>query len=369
MMDENSERPWLSPRVMSLCLLGLVIAQLAQLFLFRNRSFRVNTPVTVQARGDLAQDEQSTIELFAKVSPSVVHITTSTLERRAYTRDYREVPSGTGSGFIWDNDGHIVTNFHVIKDADTAVVSLSDRSSWTARLVGKAPDKDMAVLRIDAPADLLKPVAIGTSQDIQVGQKSFAIGNPFGLDQTLTTGVISALGREIDAVTGRKIYDVIQTDAAINPGNSGGPLLDSAGRLIGITTAIYSPSGAYAGIGFAIPVDTVRRYVPELIQYGKIIQPSLGIAIIPDDLGVEGVLFLKVEPQSPAEAAGLRPTVISRRGILLGDIIKAVNGQKVRTADDLMNLLEKQKIGDTVALTVLRDGASTEVKTQLAPRQ
>ncbi len=367
-MQELNERPWLSPRVMSLCLLGLVIAQLAQLVLFTNRSGR-SQPVVIEARGDLAADEKSTIELFAQVSPSVVHITTNTLERRGFSRDYREVPSGTGSGFIWDSAGHIVTNYHVIKDADTATVSLSDRSSWTARLVGKAPDKDIAVLQIDAPAELLKPVTVGTSHDIQVGQKSFAIGNPFGLDQTLTTGVISALGREIDAVTGRKIDDVIQTDAAINPGNSGGPLLDSAGRLIGITTAIYSPSGAYAGIGFAIPVDTVRRYVPDLIQYGKINQPSLGISIAPERWGLDGVAIVGVEPQSPAEVAGLRPALVSRRGIILGDIIQAVNGKKVRNADELMKVLENQKIGDVVELTVMRDEQPTKVKAKLGARQ
>ncbi len=221
-MYDPNERPWLSPRIMSLCLLGLVFAQLAQLYLFRSRATRISTPV-VQPRGDLAEDEKSTIELFSRLSPTVVHITTNTLARVRFTRNLQEVPSGTGSGFVWDDQGHIVTNYHVIKDADTATVSLSDRSSWTAELVGVAPDKDIAVLKVDAPVGLLKPIAIGTSSDIQVGQKSFAIGNPFGLDQTLTTGVISALGREIDSVTGRKIYDVIQTDAAINPGNSGGP--------------------------------------------------------------------------------------------------------------------------------------------------
>ena len=369
-MYEPNERPWLSPRIMSLCLLGLVFSQLAQLYLFRSRATRVATPV-VQPRGDLAEDEKSTIELFSRLSPTVVHITTNTLARIRFTRNLQEVPNGTGSGFVWDDQGHIVTNYHVIKDADTATVSLSDRSSWTAELVGIAPDKDIAVLKVDAPPGLLKPINIGTSSDIQVGQKSFAIGNPFGLDQTLTTGVISALGREIDAVTGRKIYDVIQTDAAINPGNSGGPLLDSAGRLIGITTAIYSPSGAYAGIGFAIPVDTVRRYVPELIQYGRLIQPTLGITIAPgDQFDVKGILVVSVEPNSSAEEAGLRPTMRDRYGrILLGDIVTAVNQQAVRTPDDLLNSLEKYKVGDQVTLSVLRDQTQVEVKVKLVERQ
>jgi S1-C subfamily serine protease len=367
-LDPN-QRPWLSPRVMSLCLLGLVLAQVAQLFLFRSRAVRDATPI-VQPRGDLAEDEKSTIELFSRVSPMVVHITTNSLERSRFSRNVQEVPRGTGSGFIWDNQGHIVTNYHVIKDADTTTVSLADRSSWTAKVIGVAPDKDIAVLKVDAPLDQLKPVTIGTSADIQVGQKSFAIGNPFGLDQTLTTGVISALGREIDSVTGRKIYDVIQTDAAINPGNSGGPLLDSAGRLIGITTAIYSPSGAYAGIGFAIPVDIVRRYVPELIQYGRLIQPTLGITIARgDQFDVGGVLVIGVEPQSSAEEAGLRPTMQDRYGrIILGDIITAVNKQKVRTPDDLLTLLEKHKIGEYVNLSVLRGRGETELKVRLVER-
>jgi len=315
----------------------------------------------------LAGAEQTTVELFSKVSPSVVHITTNTLARSRFSRNVQEVPSGTGSGFVWDAAGHIVTNFHVIKDADTATVSLSDRSSWTAKLVGVAPDKDIAVLKVDAPLELLRPVTIGTSADIQVGQNCFAIGNPFGLDQTLTTGVISALGREIDSVTGRKIYDVLQTDAAINPGNSGGPLLDSAARLIGITTAIYSPSGAYAGIGFAIPVDTVRRYVPELIEHGRLIQPTLPITVArTDQLGVEGVLVVNVEPNSTAEEADLRPTMRDRFGrIILGDIIIAVNQQPVRPPDDLLSLLEKQHVGDVVELTVRRGQSKVALQAKL----
>lgn len=367
---ETHERPWLSPRVMSLCVLGLVFAQAAQFFLFRSRAARESTPI-VQPRGDLADDEKSTIELFSRVSPMVVHITTNALQRSRFSRNIQEVPKGTGSGFIWDDQGHIVTNYHVIKDADSTTVSLANRSSWTAEVIGVAPDKDIAVLKIDAPIDQLRPVTIGTSADIQVGQKSFAIGNPFGLDQTLTTGVISALGREIDSVTGRKISDVIQTDAAINPGNSGGPLLDSAGRLIGITTAIYSPSGAYAGIGFAIPVDTVRRYVPELIQYGRLIQPTLGITIARDDqFELGGVLVIGVDPQSSAEEAGLRPTMQDRYGrIILGDIIAAVNEQKVRTPDDLLTHLEKYKIGDYVTLTVIRGRTQTDLKVRLVASQ
>ena len=226
-------------------------------------------PRPVVARGDLAEDEKSTIALFKQSSPSVVHITTMTVRQNRFTRDIQQIPQGTGSGFIWDKDGHIVTNYHVIQGADAARVTLADQSTYQARLVGAYPDKDLAVLIIDAKKDRLPPIPLGTSRDLEVGQKVFAIGNPFGLDHSLTTGVISAVGREIESVTHQPIKNVIQTDAAINPGNSGGPLLDSAGRLIGVNTAIYSPSGAYAGIGFAIPVDEVNSVVPRLIREGR----------------------------------------------------------------------------------------------------
>jgi S1-C subfamily serine protease len=223
-----------------------------------------------------------------------------------------QIPQGTGSGFVWDTKGNIITNFHVIQNADAAQVTLADQSNWKAQVVGVAADKDLAVLRIDAPSNRLRPIPLGTSKELQVGQSVFAIGNPFGLDQSLTTGVISALGREIDSVTRRPIQGVIQTDAAINPGNSGGPLLDSAGRLIGVNTQIFSPSGASAGIGFAIPVDTVNRIVPELIRSGKIIRPGLGVELaeeqIAKKIGVSGVVIVDVARGGPAAKAGIRPT-------------------------------------------------------------
>ncbi|HRC88051.1 MAG TPA: trypsin-like peptidase domain-containing protein, partial [Thermoanaerobaculia bacterium] len=203
-------------------------------------------PRPVTARGDLAADERSTMELFQSASPSAVYITSRAMRRDFFSLDLYETEAGTGSGFVWDQDGHIVTNFHVIRDASSATVTLADHSTWDAELVGTAPEKDLAVLRIKAPRTQLKPIPIGTSRNLQVGQKVFAIGDPFGFDQTLTTGIISALGRQIQSVNRVPIRDVIQTDAAINPGNSGGPLLDSAGRLVGVNTAIYSPSGAYA---------------------------------------------------------------------------------------------------------------------------
>jgi len=324
-------------------------------------------PVT--ARGDLAEDEKSTIELFKRASPSVVYITT--LSRRAVNFfEMTDVPRGTGSGFLWDRQGHVVTNFHVIQDSDSSVVTLSDQTNWKAVVVGAEPDKDLAVLRISAPAEKLTPILVGTSKGLQVGQKVFAIGNPFGLDETLTTGIVSALGRTIEAVTGRKIQDVIQTDAAINPGNSGGPLLDSAGRLIGVNCQIASPSGASAGIGFAVPVDTVNAVVPELIAHGRIVRPRLGISpaneIVARQLGVTGVLVLGVAEGSGAAKAGLRGTRRERDGsLILGDIIVGVAGKDVANYDDLVSALEKQKIGDAVPVRILRDNRETTVDVAL----
>ena len=251
-------------------------------------SATLNNPKTaaraVTPRSDLRAEEKSNITLFKQASPSVLNITAIGMQSDLFTLNHYQIPQGTGSGFIWDNSGNVITNFHVIQNADAAQVTLADQSNWKARVVGVAPDKDLAVLRIDAPANRLQAIPIGTSKDLQVGQSVFAIGNPFGLDQTLTTGVISALNREIESVTRRPIQGVIQSDAAINPGNSGGPLLDSAGRLIGVNTAIYSPSGASAGIGFAIPVDTVNRIVTELIRCGKVIRPGLGMQIADEQI-------------------------------------------------------------------------------------
>ena len=327
-------------------------------------------PRTVTARGELFSDERSTINLFRQASPSVVNITTIGVERDLFTLNLYQIPQGTGSGFVWDINGDIITNFHVIQNADSAQVTLADQSNWKARVVGVAPDKDLAVLRIDAPANRLRPIPIGTSKDLQVGQSVYAIGNPFGLDQTLTTGVISALNREIESVTRRPIQGVIQSDAAINPGNSGGPLLDSAGRLIGVNTAIYSPSGASVGIGFAIPVDTVNRIVPELIRSGKIIRPGLGIQIADDQiaqrLGVTGILVVDVARGSAAAKAGIQPTRRDAEGRLrLGDIITALDGKKVESPNDLYLLLEKYKIGDAVNISILRNGKTVETKVAL----
>jgi len=329
---------------------------------------------SVVPRGELWSDEKSTITLFRQASPSVVNITAIGVQRDLFTLNLYQIPQGTGSGFIWDRNGNVITNFHVIQEADAAQVTLGDQSAWKARVVGIAPDKDLAVLRIDAPADRLRPIPVGTSKDLQVGQYVFAIGNPFGLDQTLTTGVISALGREIESVTRRPIQGVIQTDAAINPGNSGGPLLDSAGRLIGVNAAIYSPSGTSAGIGFAIPVDTVNRIVPELIRYGKVTRPGIGVQIaeeqLAERLGVTGVLVVDVVPGSAAAKAGIRPTRRESSGrVQLGDVIVAIDGIKVESPNDLFLLLERYKVGDVVNVSLLRDGKIVQTKVALTAVQ
>jgi S1-C subfamily serine protease len=225
-------------------------------------------PRAITPRGALQADELANINLFKQASPSVVNITSLGVQRDMFSMNVQQVPRGTGTGFVWDAQGHIVTNFHVIQGGQGARVTLSDQSVYDAKLVGAFPDRDLAVLQIDAPKEKLPPLAMGSSRDLVVGQRVYAIGNPFGLDQTLTMGIVSALNREIESFNNRTIRGVVQTDAAINPGNSGGPLLDSAGRLIGVNTQIASPSGASAGIGFAIPVDEVNRIVPRRTRPG-----------------------------------------------------------------------------------------------------
>lgn len=317
-------------------------------------------PRTVTPRGDLSAAEKTTIELFENASPSVVYVTNMGMRSDLWGLNVMEIPQGTGSGVVWDGAGHVVTNFHVIENASGVKVRLADQSTWNAQVVGVDPDKDVAVLRIGAPPGRLHPIPIGTSHDLKVGQSAFAIGNPFGLDQSLTTGVVSALGRRIRSVSGRPIDEVIQTDAAINPGNSGGPLLDSAGRLIGLNTAIYSSSGVSAGIGFAVPVDTVNRVVPQIIAHGRVLRPQLGIASASDSqarrLGIEGVLIIHVQPDSAAAAAGLRGTTQDENGELqLGDIIVKIDDKTISSTNDLLAALEKDKPGDKIQVTYLRD--------------
>ncbi|MEW5901492.1 MAG: trypsin-like peptidase domain-containing protein [Acidobacteriota bacterium] len=313
----------------------------------------------VAARGQLLPEEQTAISIFEEAKYSVVYITTLVYRRDFFSFNVFEIPRGTGSGFIWDESGHLVTNFHVIYEADNFQVTLSDQSKWKAEIVGSAPDKDLAVLRIKAPKGKLRPIRLGTSSDLKVGQSVFAIGNPFGLDQTLTTGIISALGREIESLTRRPIQGVIQTDAAINPGNSGGPLLDSAGRCIGVNTAIYSPTGAYAGVGFAVPIDTVNRIVPQLIRYGKISRPGLGFLPAEDtqaqQLGIKGVLVLNVDPRGEAAKAGMMPTRYDGEGnVVLGDIIVSIDRQPVQSTNDYYRIIDNHQVGDVVRVEVIR---------------
>jgi S1-C subfamily serine protease len=326
-------------------------------------------PVAQRPDDKLGADEQSTIDVFSKFSRSVVHITSLETRRDRMNLDVAEIPQGSGSGFVWDQDGHIVTNFHVVQMGDRASVTLNDNTTYPATIIGSAPDKDIAVLKIDAPPQKLLPLPLGQSANLKVGQKVLAIGNPFGLDQTLTTGVVSGLGREIKSVTQRSIFDVIQTDASINPGNSGGPLLDSAGRLIGINTAIYSPSGANAGIGFAVPVDTVNAIVPQLLKYGKVTRPALGIYPVPDQTamqnGIDGVAILGVNPGGAAEKAGLTGVSQSVDGLRLGDVIVKVEGVEVHRSSDLFRALDAHKVGDEIELTVVNRGHRRTVKVTL----
>lgn len=317
-------------------------------------------------------DEENNIEVFKQASPSVVHITNSRLVRSFYSLNPQEVPQGTGTGFIWSEDGYIVTNFHVVQQANIVTVTLQDGSSYEAIPVGSDPDKDLAVLRIDAPGVDLVPVTLGDSSLLEVGRKVIAIGNPFGLDTTMTVGVVSALGREIDSVSRRTIRDVIQTDAAINPGNSGGPLLNSLGQLIGVNTAIYSPSGASSGIGFAIPVNTVNQIVPELIAYGRVQTPILGITRIPQPdyyrelWDIEGVIVLDVVEGTDPERLGMRGLRRVQRGqIQLGDVIVEIDGQAIANEDDYATVMEQRQPGDVVKVRTLRDNRILEYDIEL----
>ena len=368
------------PFVYRLIILALTIAALMLLWralpliesIFAPESGEIRT---VTARGDLALDERATIELFEQSRDSVVFISTTKLVRDFWTRNVFAVPRGNGSGFFWDDAGHIVTNFHVIQGASEATVKLADGRDYKAALIGVSPSHDIAVLKIGVGFKRPSPIPIGTSFDLKVGQKVFAIGNPFGLDWTLTTGIISALDRSLASENGSAIEHLIQTDAAINPGNSGGPLLDSAGRLIGINTAIYSPSGASAGIGFAVPVDTIMRVVPQIIDKGKYIRPSLGISVderfndrIVRSLNIQGVVILNIAPGSAAEKAGLKGAIISLEGnITPRDIIIAINGKKVDSVSKLLARIDDFNVGDTVILTVYRNEQIREVNINLQP--
>ncbi|MBB6428870.1 S1C family serine protease [Algisphaera agarilytica] len=322
----------------------------------------------------LLPDELHTVQLFETASPSIVNVDITQRRVDPWSRRSVEVPAGSGSGFLWDDQGHVVTNFHVIRQASGATVTLDNQTQLEAELVGVSPDHDLAVLRIKSEDGMpLRALPIGASGKLRVGQRVYAIGNPFGLDHTLTTGVVSALDREIQSLTGRMLDHVVQTDAAINPGNSGGPLLDSAGRVIGVNTMIFSPSGASAGVGFAIPIDTVKRVVPELIEHGEYTRPILGVRIddrvaapLLAELGVRGVLVLGVDPNSAAGKAGLRPTLRDQAGeITFGDVLLAIDGQRLEDTDDLLNVMERLTDPGMIKLKVYREGEEVEIEVAL----
>ena len=319
-------------------------------------------PRIVSPRGELADFEKTTVNLFRETSPSVVYINTQSQSFDPFRRRIVRGDSGTGSGFVWDAEGHIVTNYHVLQEASAAKVFFFDHSSYEAIPVGASPEHDLAVLRIKAPANLLRPVLIGESHELEVGQSVFAIGNPFGLDQTLTTGIVSAKSRTIESPSGTSIKDVIQIDAAINPGNSGGPLLDSAGRLIGVNTAIYSPSGASAGVGFAIPVDVVNRVVPQIIAQGSYEPPEHGIYTTDYDtrraqltLGIEGVMAVDVDENSPAAKAGVRGMQVIGNRWRPGDVILKVDEMRVRSKREFDDVWLNHRRGDKVMITFTRN--------------
>jgi 2-alkenal reductase len=326
----------------------------------RDLLFRADEPRPVAARGDLIPAERQVTTLFTTVAPSVVSIQ-AMAGANPFVRQERS--GGSGSGFVWDRAGHVVTNHHVIENARRILVVLDDGRTLPASLVGAAPWTDLAVLKIDAPPQDLQPITIGTSSDLLVGQTVFAIGNPFGLSRTLTQGIISALGRRLPTDTGREIADVIQTDAAINPGNSGGPLIDSAGRLVGVNTAILSPAGASAGVGFAIPVDTVNRIAPALIRDGRVPLAGIGIATVPEEaaarVGVRGVIVGSVMPGGAAAQAGLQGVTPDGR---LGDVIVGAGNAPVTKLADLALELERAGIGNRVALSIIRNGARRQVE-------
>jgi S1-C subfamily serine protease len=360
-----------------LILLGIAAVLLWYFWPSRDQGYDPNAKPRPITPGELSAEDKRNNTIYKDAIPSVVHITTL-LHQTRFRLTAQDVPTGTGSGFVWDEKGHIITNFHVIepwyKDKERVRVSVTfdNHQTLPAKVIGVDPDKDLAVLSID-PKQLrirLRPIPLARSSELIVGQRIFAIGNPFGLDQTMTSGIISALGREIESVSGLPIKGAIQTDAAINPGNSGGPLLDSSGRLIGVNTAILSRSGGWAGIGFAIPVDEVNRVVPDLIRSPLRARPSLGITEAPDQLarrwGIKGVLILNVKENGPADQADLKPTVRDAIGrIHLGDIIGAIDGQPVNSVNDLYARLKNHKVADVVTLTILRDEEQMQVRVTL----
>lgn len=372
--DKSMSRRTLFPGPWTLLAFAVILILIAyQVFQWaQERVLEVNNPDAqpraVTPRGDLASDEKSTIEIYEQNRSAVVHITSLAAKRDRFSLDIMKIPAGMGSGFIWEDSGYIVTNFHVIQGAAAAEVTLAgEKSGYNAQLVGAYPEMDLAVLKINTSGKKLRALPIGTSSELKVGQKVFAIGNPFGLDQSLTTGIISALDRNMAGDSGVELKNLIQTDAAINPGNSGGPLLDSAGRLIGVNTAILSPSGVSNGIGFAIPVDEVNRIVPQLIRNGKVTRPVMGITLASDqtakDNGIEGLLITAVSPKGPAAKAGIVGLRSSPGGrATVGDVLKECEGTSLKRVRDLHDILAKKTPGETIQIKVERDGEIREIK-------
>lgn len=350
----------------------IVFNKTSRLFQPRSAAFTEATPAGI-TDPSLATDEQNNVEVYKAISPGVVFITSTTYQRDFFGEV--EEGQGSGSGSVIDDQGNILTNYHVIEGSQKLTVSFGGEKAYPAKVVGGDPDTDLAVIKVEAPRDVLHVVPLGDSENLVVGQKVLAIGNPFGLDRTLTTGVISGLQRPIRARNNHPIEGAIQTDASINPGNSGGPLLDSHGRMIGINSQILSPSGASAGVGFAIPVNIAKRIVPQLIQNGTVRRPKLGIAPYPvkgiDSSQVrlpvsEGVMIYNMDPNGAAAAAGLRPLKQTEDGdIILGDIIVAIDGEKVSTNDDLFRILDKHQVGDVVKVEVARESGRVTVPVRL----
>jgi 2-alkenal reductase len=349
-----------------ICFLVLAAAYVVEPYLVAWR-FSATAPRAIAARGDLTELEQTTIKLFQTVSPSVVYVFARTKPEELFGPEEQATDVQAGTGSVWDAAGHVITNYHVIKGADQFAAHLVSGESVPVRVIGTAPNYDLAVLQLERTNVPLHPIAVGTSADLQVGQSAFAIGNPYGLEQTLTSGIISALRRKIPTAEGHEIAGGIQTDAPLNPGNSGGPLLDSAGRLIGVTTMIISGSGASAGVGIAIPVDVVNRVAAQLIAKGHVPTPGIGIAAAPEtataQLGIAGVIVLKVYPNSPAEKAGVKGVGANGE---IQDVITAANGQRVDNVAELASIFEELGPGKTVALTVERGGKSRSVEVTLA---
>ena len=353
-------------RLMAACLAALLL--------------QPGTPQTLASEADdylsfSTDDEANTTEVFQRASPAVVFVTSSELRRQRFTRNITEIPRGAGSGFVWDaQSGLVVTNYHVVSGADRLTITLADEQAFQAEVVGLAPERDLAVLRIIDPPGNLTELPVGDSSELSVGRKVMAIGNPFGLDTTLTVGVVSALDREIRSPSNRTIRGVIQTDAAINPGNSGGPLLNSLGQLVGVNTAIFSPSGGSAGIGFAIPVNTVSEVVPQLIAFGKIMRPVLGVELASDRwlrrYRVDGVPIVRTYRGFPAENAGM---VGARRGsrgeIILGDVIVEIEGERVANNDEFLSAMEKHRVGDTIDIVTTREGVEKRFRVELSEVQ